>query len=112
MTVCWSWSTGIVVIVLVACVCAAGAATPPGPGAIATARAFRNKLLADPHRPGYHFVICEGFGMPFDPNGAIYWKGRYHMFYIWQKGGHHWGHASSTDLFHWRPCTPLCTCGS
>lgn len=69
---------------------------------IGNTRAFRNKLLADPHRPGYHFVICEGFGGPFDPNGAIYWKGRYHMFYIWQRGGHHWGHASSTDLLHWR----------
>ena len=74
----------------------------PGRDMIANTRAFREKLLADPHRPGYHFVIAEGFGMPFDPNGAIYWKGRYHMFYIWQKGGHHWGHASSTDLFHWR----------
>ncbi len=65
-------------------------------------REYREKLLADPHRPGYHFVIPEGFGMPFDPNGAIYWKGRYHLFYIWQKGGHHWGHVSSTDLLHWR----------
>jgi beta-fructofuranosidase len=65
-------------------------------------REYREKLLADPHRPGYHFVIPEGFGMPFDPNGAIYWKGRYHLFYIWQKDGHHWGHVSSTDLLHWR----------
>ncbi len=66
-------------------------------------RAFREKLLTDPHRPGYHFVIAEGFAMPFDPNGAIFWKGRYHMFYIFQTDGqHHWGHASSTDLFHWR----------
>ena len=41
--------------------------------------------------------------MPFDPNGAIYWKGRYHLFYIFQdKRGHNWGHVSSTDLFHWR----------
>ena len=41
--------------------------------------------------------------MPFDPNGAIYWKGRYHLFYIFQDArGHNWGHVSSTDLFHWR----------
>ena len=71
------------------------------------ARALREKLLSDPHRPGYHFVIPEGFGMPFDPNGAIYWKGRYHLFFIFQetKSGstdHQWGHVSSTDLFHWR----------
>jgi len=67
------------------------------------ARAFREKLLTDPHRPGYHFVVPEGRCMPFDPNGAIYWKGRYHLFYIFQdKRGHNWGHVSSTDLFHWR----------
>jgi beta-fructofuranosidase len=72
-----------------------------------TARALREKILSDPSRPGYHFVIPEGVGMPFDPNGAIYWKGRYHLFYIFQdtRSGtddHHWGHVSSTDLFHWR----------
>jgi beta-fructofuranosidase len=78
-----------------------------GSGSVAdanrSARALREKLLSDPHRPGYHFVIPEGTAMPFDPNGAIYWKGRYHLFYIFQdKRDHHWGHVSSTDLFHWR----------
>jgi beta-fructofuranosidase len=72
-------------------------------GANESARALREKLLSDPHRPGYHFVIPEGQAMPFDPNGAIYWKGRYHLFYIFQDHrGHNWGHVSSTDLFHWR----------
>jgi beta-fructofuranosidase len=71
------------------------------------ARALREKILSDPARPGYHFAIPEGIAMPFDPNGAIYWKGRYHLFYIFQdkRSGwrdHHWGHVSSTDLFHWR----------
>lgn len=66
-------------------------------------RAFRERLLGDPYRPGYHFVTPEGSCMPFDPNGAIYWKGRYHLFYIFQDArGHNWGHVSSTDLFHWR----------
>jgi beta-fructofuranosidase len=69
----------------------------------ASARALREKLLSDPYRPGYHFVTPEGRCMPFDPNGAIFWKGRYHLFYIFQdKRGHNWGHVSSTDLFHWR----------
>ena len=68
-----------------------------------TARALREKLLSDRHRPGYHFVVPEGRCMPFDPNGAIFWKGRYHLFYIFQdRRGHNWGHVSSTDLFHWR----------
>jgi beta-fructofuranosidase len=72
-----------------------------------TARNLRERILRDPGRPGYHFVMPEGFGAPFDPNGAIYWKGRYHLFYIFQdkragKKSDHWGHVSSTDLFHWR----------
>lgn len=66
-------------------------------------RAHRENLLRDPYRPGYHFVTPEGRCMPFDPNGAIFWKGRYHLFYIFQDArGHNWGHVSSSDLFHWR----------
>ena len=70
-------------------------------------RAHREQLLNDRWRPGYHFVVPEGVATPFDPNGAIYWQGRYHLFYIFQdkragKKADHWGHISSTDLFHWR----------
>ena len=71
-----------------------------------SARSLREAVLKDPARPRYHFVVPEGVAMPFDPNGAIYWKGRYHLFYIFQdtrlgRKADHWGHASSTDLFHW-----------
>ena len=70
-------------------------------------RQHRESLLQDHLRPGYHFVVPEGVAFPFDPNGAIYWKGRYHLFYIFQDNrsgqkSDHWGHVSSTDLFHWR----------
>ena len=70
-------------------------------------RAHREQLLNDRWRPGYHFVAPEGVAMPFDPNGAIFWQGRYHLFYIFQdkrlgKKSDHWGHVSSTDLCHWR----------
>jgi beta-fructofuranosidase len=41
--------------------------------------------------------------MPFDPNGAIHWNGRAHLFYIYQdRGVHKFGHVSSVDLLHWR----------
>ncbi len=78
-----------------------------GDEAAKNARAVREKILNDPHRPGYHVVSPEGVAMPFDPNGAVYWKGRYHLFYIFQNDqlgyqADHWGHLSSTDLFHWR----------
>lgn len=71
----------------------------------------RNRIIervnADEHAPRYHFIAPEGNALPFDPNGAICWNGAYHLFYIFQdpelpQGGHCWGHASSTDLLHWR----------
>ena len=74
-------------------------------------RTLREKLLVDPYRPGYHFAVLEGRASPFDPNGAIFWKGRYHLFYIFQNYSEHsedpgpissWGHISSIDLVHWR----------
>ena len=70
---------------------------------IRSTRTLRDKLMKDPYRPGYHFVTLEGGCSPFDCNGAIYWKGRYHLFYIFQnEKGHCWGHASSSNLVHWR----------
>lgn len=70
-------------------------------------REHREKLLHDESRPGYHFTVPEGYAAPFDPNGAIFWKGKYHLFYIFQdsrtgKKSDHWGHVSSIDLMHWR----------
>lgn len=58
--------------------------------------------------PAWHFTALpdEGYCLPYDPNGAIYWKGKYHLMYIYQdrtlpNGGHCWGQATSTDLINW-----------
>lgn len=81
--------------------------TPNVPGDITVVRRFRNHLLADPYRPTYHFVIPEDYASPFDPNGAIAWRGRYHLFYIYQESRVHcFGHVSSVDLIHWRQHPP------
>jgi len=70
---------------------------------VKSSRELRAKLLKDPYRPGYHIVTPEGLCAPYDPNGAIFWKGKYHLFYILQnEKGHCWGHISSKDLVHWR----------
>jgi beta-fructofuranosidase len=67
------------------------------------ARQLREGLLQDVHRPRYHIVTPEGRCSPFDPNGALFWKGRYHLMYIIQtEQGHCWAHISSLDLVHWR----------
>lgn len=73
---------------------------------ISSTRALRTLMQSDPHRPIYHFVAPEGHAMPFDPNGAIYWKGKYHLGFIYSKrtGGKErfaWGHVVSSDLMHW-----------
>ena len=73
------------------------------PGDIASSRIIRIAELNDPIRPSWHLTIAEGTGYPFDPNGAIFKDGIYHLWYLYQaEAGHHWQHLSSIDLFHWR----------
>jgi len=62
-------------------------------------------LAQDALRPEYHFLAPHNWMN--DPNGPIWWKGNYHLFYqmnphaaIW--GDMHWGHAISKDMIHWR----------
>jgi fructan beta-fructosidase len=57
------------------------------------------------YRPQIHFSPKEEWMN--DPNGLVYHNGVYHLFYqfypdstVW--GPMHWGHATTTDLVHWK----------
>ncbi len=74
------------------------------PGAIA-ADPTPEDIAHDPLRPSFHLLPPHNWMN--DPNGPIYWKGKYHLFYqlnphaaVW--GDMHWGHAVSPDMIHWR----------
>jgi len=73
-------------------------------GASADASLCRN-LASDPLRPQYHLLPSHNWMN--DPNGPIYFNGRYHMFHQYNPhgatwGNMHWAHATSPDMIHWQ----------
>ena len=68
------------------------------------AEPLQKRLAVDPQRPQYHFLPKANWVN--DPNGPIYWKGYYHLFYQYSstidpQGPKYWGHARSKDMVYW-----------
>ncbi len=69
----------------------------------------REQVSSGNMRQRYHFMAETGWIN--DPNGVIYYKGKYHFFYqynpyhgFWENM--HWGHAVSEDMLHWEYLPP------
>ena len=67
--------------------------------------AATSPLANDFDRPDFHLLPPHNWMN--DPNGPLWWKGNYHLFYqlnphaaVW--GDMHWGHAISKDMIHWQ----------
>ncbi|KAB2340200.1 glycoside hydrolase family 32 protein [Actinomadura rudentiformis] len=76
-------------------------ATPLAPHAAAAGDA----PYSETYRPQFHFTPEKNWMN--DPNGLVYYKGEYHLFYQYNPNGNSWGdmswgHAVSPDLVHWK----------
>lgn len=66
-------------------------------------------MYQEKYRPQFHFSPRRGW--VGDPNGLVFYKGEYHLFFqlnpygltcsAFPNGNDHWGHAVSKDLIHW-----------
>lgn len=77
--------------------------TPAAAGTNSAPAATGTNSVAE--RPNYHYTPAQHWMN--DPNGLIYRNGVYHLFYQYNPtgdtgGNASWGHATSTDLVHWK----------
>ena len=82
----------------------AGAAQVPA--AIANDTKIPGNIVMPENPPAdwltFHLVHPgPGRAVPGDPNCAFFWKGRYHLHYIYNDNGFNFAHVSSTDMVHW-----------
>jgi len=71
------------------------AATPAGAASVP---------YTETYRPQFHFSPAQNWMN--DPNGPIYYRGAYHLFFQYNPSGTtwgnmSWGHTTSPDLVHW-----------
>jgi beta-fructofuranosidase len=64
-----------------------------------------DQIAADPLRPQFHLMPSRNWMN--DPDGPIYWKNNYHIFFqynpdaaVW--GNMNWAHAVSPDMIRWK----------
>jgi levanase len=84
---------GLLVVAPAAAIAATSSPTAPG------------TLYSEQYRPQFHFTPAQNWMN--DPNGLIWYKGQYNLFYQYNPSGNtwgnmSWGHAVSTDLVHWK----------
>jgi len=72
---------------------------------VSTAAIAQKSTYKEQYRPQIHFSPPAHWMN--DPNGMVFYKGTYHLFYqyypkatVW--GPMHWGHATSADMIHWK----------
>ena len=76
---------------------------------LVAARAYVPETPAWPEDPPENWPTFHlahpgpGIAFPGDPNPAFYYKGRYHLHYIYENPyGFMFAHVSSTDMVHWK----------